>query len=178
MRVLLASVAILVALIEAQAKETPFGQETVEVRSWRNPPRPDVRPALRHKHGSHDHRKGGHDHKHGAHSHGPGAQDHPHGHGHAHGVDTEHLFGFTKGSDIDPPPGRHFISDLTGSFVKGSGSYSALSQHSNMPSRRGAISTSDWARRSRGIRSPASRAWRIGAARRSKDFRSNCVSAS
>ena len=134
MRLLLASGAVLLALVPAQAKETPFGQETVEVRPWRNPPRPDARPAHRHKHGpggSHDHKHGPHDHRKGGHDHkhGPGAHDHQHGHGHAHGVDTEHLFGFTKGSDIDPPPGRHFISDLTGNFVKGSGSYSALSQH-------------------------------------------------
>ena len=140
MRVIWVSVAILVSLVQAQAKEAPFGQETVEVRSWRNPPRPDARPAHRHsqggrghdhKHGPHDHRKSGHYHKHGgdAHSHGPGEHNHQHGHGHVHGVETEHLFGFTKGSDIDPPPGRHFIADLTGNFVKSTGSYAALSQH-------------------------------------------------
>jgi hypothetical protein len=70
----------------------------------------------------------GHRHRHaeGSHQHQRGEQADGHGH---HGVETEHLFGFTLGSDIDPPGGRHLILDLSGSFGKRTGSYSAWSTH-------------------------------------------------
>ena len=57
----------------------------------------------------------------------------PHAHGnesghHHHGIETEHLFGFTTGSDIDPPGAKHAIADLTGRFAKQGGAYAAFSQ--------------------------------------------------
>ena len=39
------------------------------------------------------------------------------------------MFGFTKGSDIDPPGAKHFIADLSGRFGKQAGSYAAWSKH-------------------------------------------------
>src|SRR5262245_40247631 len=125
----------------AHAKGEPFGQETVEVRPWRNPPPPGSRPAHSHKHHGHRHGHGAkkyadsHSHAPGhAHAHGrkPSGKE-PHGHEHAnghhhHGIETEHLFGFTTGTDIDPPGAKHFIADLNGRFTKQSGSYAALSQ--------------------------------------------------
>ena len=136
-------VAVLLAFgAGAHAKDEPFGQETVEVRPWRNPPRPGSRPAHSHKHG-HRHRdgEGGHKHAHAhSHAHRPGhadghrhgssepqGHDHKNGH-HHHGIETEHLFGFTTGTDIDPAGAKHLIADLDGRFAKQGGSYAALSQ--------------------------------------------------
>lgn len=113
MRIIVAAGAVFLAFMPAQAEEAPPLQ---------HPSRPGTRPADRYL-------LGGQDRKHrDTHTHEPDEQ-HQQGHGHAHGVLTEHLFGFSKGSDIDPPPGRHFISDLTGNFTKSAGSYAALSQH-------------------------------------------------
>jgi hypothetical protein len=39
------------------------------------------------------------------------------------------LFGFTKGSDIDPPGHKHIIADLSGRFGKQAGTYAAWSKH-------------------------------------------------
>src|SRR5438128_2962016 len=43
-------------------------------------------------------------------------------------VDTEHLFGFTIGSDIGDKGEKEFESETTARAGKGGGSYSALSQ--------------------------------------------------
>lgn len=147
MRYWIAAVSLLFLVLPATAKEKPFGQETVEVRPYRNPPRPGAKAQHRHNHG-HQHR--GHEHKHSAHKHGrthshdhkdahAGAHGHkhgghqPHGHGHPnghhhHGIETEHLFGFTTGTDIDPAGAKHLIVDLNGRFTRQSGSYAAFSQ--------------------------------------------------
>jgi hypothetical protein len=137
MRSWFAAVSCLCLVCPATAKEEPFGQETVEVRPWRNPPRAGGKPAHRHSHAGHSHKPHAHAkghrhahphdraHKDGAHE----AHGHPAGDGHHHhGIDTEHLFGFTTGTDIDPPGAKHFIADLNGRFAKGSGSYAAFSQ--------------------------------------------------
>lgn len=129
MRGWLAGVAVVVmasaGVRPAASKPEPFGQETVEVRTWRTPPRPGASPRHRHKH-QHSHRDG---HKHADdHRHGGGHDHSDHGHTHQ-GVTTEFLFGFTRGSDIDAPGVKHFIADLNGSFGKRTGSYSAWSQH-------------------------------------------------
>ena len=131
------SIAAVLLASPATAREEPFGQETVEVRPWRNPPRPDAAPRHRHRHsGGHRHAPG-HAHKHiheTLHRHPPGAHRHSHKHGerngHAHhGLETEHLFGFTRGSDIDPVGSRHFIADFSGRFGKQTGSYAAKTLH-------------------------------------------------
>jgi len=123
--IILVSAAALAA-IPAHAQEEPFGQETTEVRAWRNPPK----PGSSHQHGAHRH---GHSHAHGHdHAHGHGEKphsQHEHGaQGHEHGVETEHLFGFTVGSDVDEPGVRHFIAELDGRFTRRTGSYAAFSQ--------------------------------------------------
>jgi len=97
----------------AAGKDEPFGQETVEARPWRKAPKPDAT-------GRHHTHKHGHKHDH--------SRSHERSHAH-HGVETEHLFGFTRGSDIDTPGVRHFIADMTGRFTKRTGAYTALSQH-------------------------------------------------
>src|SRR5262245_30028761 len=102
----------------AAASVEPFGQETVEVRPWRNPPRPSAQRQHRHNHSAHpaathsrvhDHHRHGERHTHSSsreHGHPHGPNDHR-----IHGVETEHLFGFTKGTDIDPVGTKHFIAD-------------------------------------------------------------------
>jgi hypothetical protein len=47
--------------------------------------------------------------------------------GHALDVDTEHLFGFTEGSDIDDPGEKLIETDSTGRFGKANGSYGSAS---------------------------------------------------
>lgn len=124
---------VLAGLTPAVAKPEPFGQETVEVRSWRNAPRPGASPGgHRHKH-QHS-RRDGHSHPQtGAqpHEHRHDGTRHDHSHdGHTHrSVSTEFLFGFTRGSDIDAPGVNHVIASLDGAFGKRTGSYSAWSQH-------------------------------------------------
>lgn len=115
----------------AIAKQEPFGQETVEVRPWRYPPR--AQTAHRHGHSRRDLHGQAADHVHSAgheHSHGTlGGHSHPGHGGHRHGLETEHLFGFTVGSDIDEPGVQHVISDLSVRIGKRAGSYTALSHH-------------------------------------------------
>ena len=147
MRISIGAVLCLCLVTPATAKEEPFGQETVEVRPYRNPPRPGAAPH-RHKHdhqhaAGHDHKHehpGSHGHTHGrthshrdrdGHSHADGSEPHGHEHTnghHHHGIETEHLFGFTTGTDIDPPGAKHAIIELDGRFTKQSGSYAAFSQ--------------------------------------------------
>lgn len=150
MRAWFIAMSIVASSAPAQAKPEPFGQETVEVRPWRNPPRPGAKAAHRHKHShghAHAHGRGGID-PHAGHSHGTGpharkrgAEPHAHGaephahahghgaHGHNHGLETEHLFGFAMGSDIDPPGAKHFIFNVDGNFTRQTGSYAAVSKH-------------------------------------------------
>jgi hypothetical protein len=45
---------------------------------------------------------------------------------HAEGIDTEHLFGFTIGSDVGEVGEREFQNQATARFAKGTGSYRAL----------------------------------------------------
>ena len=122
------------AVATADARQEPLRQETVEVQPWRTPSRPGVQPRHHHAHPA------GRGHNHGAgHAHRRGDRhDRPseaherlgEDNGHKHqGVETEHLFGFTKGSDIDAVGSKHFIADLTGRFGKQRGTYAAASQH-------------------------------------------------
>ena len=46
--------------------------------------------------------------------------------GHAEDIDTEHLFGFTLGTDIGSPGEREFQSQTTGRFSKAAGNYRAI----------------------------------------------------
>src|SRR5260370_17393853 len=46
--------------------------------------------------------------------------------GHAEGIDTEHLFGFTIGSDVGDIGEREFQNQATGRFAKSTGTYRAL----------------------------------------------------
>lgn len=48
------------------------------------------------------------------------------GHGAHAEIDTEHLFGFTEGSDIGAPGERELESDTTGRFRRRNGSYNAV----------------------------------------------------
>jgi hypothetical protein len=46
----------------------------------------------------------------------------------AEGIDTEHLFGFTIGTDVGSPGEREFQSQTTGRFSKSGGNYRAINQ--------------------------------------------------
>ena len=135
----------------AQDKEKPAAPEsaeagTPEASAAETAQQPRAR-RHRHAHGHHHHH--GHSHAGHAHSHGKPkarprkraqAEPHthaqrngePHAHGEAghrhHGIETEHLFGFTTGSDIDAPGAKHAIADLTGRFARAGGAYAAASQ--------------------------------------------------
>jgi hypothetical protein len=43
-------------------------------------------------------------------------------------IDTDHLFGFTKGTDVDEPGAKGLVLELDGRFGKQTGSYTGLSQ--------------------------------------------------
>src|ERR1700724_875395 len=47
---------------------------------------------------------------------------------HAEGIDTEHLFGFTIGTDVGSVGEREFQSQTTGRFSRTGGSYGAIKQ--------------------------------------------------
>jgi hypothetical protein len=87
----------------------------------------------RHDHGAGDHR-GGHGpegHRHGGKAHDQG-HDHGHGHahgegGHAHGVETENLFGFTLGSDTEEAGAKGVALENVGRIGK-RGTYRGLGQ--------------------------------------------------
>jgi hypothetical protein len=51
---------------------------------------------------------------------------------HAEGIDTEHLFGFTIGSDVGEAGEREFQNQATGRFGKSGGSYSALTNSAEL----------------------------------------------
>ena len=48
--------------------------------------------------------------------------------GHAEDIDTEHLFGFTLGTDVGSVGEREFPSQMTGRFSKAAGKYRAINQ--------------------------------------------------
>jgi hypothetical protein len=52
--------------------------------------------------------------------------------GHAEGIDTEHLFGFTIGSDVGEAGEREFQNQLTGRFAKSAGTYRALTNSAEL----------------------------------------------
>jgi hypothetical protein len=52
--------------------------------------------------------------------------------GHAEGIDTEHLFGFTIGSDVGDVGEREFQNQATGRFAKGTGTYRALTNSAEL----------------------------------------------
>ena len=112
------------------AAEEPFGQESTEIRK---PRQATKRTSHVHAHrgGSHagghgapsEHRRAaghGRDHGHG-HDHGVrrGAPDHAH----AHGLETENLFGFTLGSDTEHRGARGIAVETIGRFGKWDGTY-------------------------------------------------------
>ena len=68
---------------------------------------------------------------HAGHSHGLGGNGHDH-----HGIETEHLFGFTIGTDVGHSGEKEAVLDITGRFGKRDGSYSAPSKRSRSVSRR------------------------------------------
>lgn len=77
-----------------------------------------------HDHASHAH--AGEPHKGSAHA---GAQHAAHKHaggGHDHGVETENLFGFVLGSDVEPRGARSVAMETIGRFGKRGGAYNAL----------------------------------------------------
>src|SRR5258708_20675293 len=51
---------------------------------------------------------------------------------HAEGIDTEHLFGFTIGSDVGEAGEREFQNQATGRFAKSAGSYRALTNSAEL----------------------------------------------
>lgn len=113
---------------DAQAREEPFGQESVQTRTPRYQRAPQ--PAARHRHN--------HNHNH-AHSH---AHNHPHNDGrvhdrrdrhpedphfgHDHGVETEHLFGFISGADVHHRGALIAMVEMVGRFGKRDGKYEAF----------------------------------------------------
>ena len=52
--------------------------------------------------------------------------------GHAEGIDTEHLFGFTIGSDVGDVGEREFQNQATGRFAKSTGTYRALTNSAEL----------------------------------------------
>ena len=52
--------------------------------------------------------------------------------GHAEGIDTEHLFGFTIGTDVGEAGEREFQNQTTGRFAKSSGTYRALTNSAEL----------------------------------------------
>lgn len=110
----------LVVAGDAQAREEPFGQENVELRTPRYQ-RAAPPPA---RHGHHH----GHNHAH-AHTHGHDQRGrHPHDphFGHDHGLETEHLFGFVSGSDVHHRGALIAMVEIVGRFGKRDGHYEAF----------------------------------------------------
>jgi hypothetical protein len=52
--------------------------------------------------------------------------------GHAEGIDTEHLFGFTIGSDVGEAGEKEFQNQMTGRFAKSAGNYTALTNSAEL----------------------------------------------
>ncbi|MBY0531323.1 MAG: hypothetical protein K2P86_05065 [Xanthobacteraceae bacterium] len=107
---------------EAAAQAQPFGQETVQTRPPRYQRAPN--PAYRHNH-SHAH----------AHPHNDGrVHDHQDRHpedrhfGHAHGIETEFLFGFIAGSDTHHRGEKTASIEIVGRIGKRDGRYEAFSK--------------------------------------------------
>jgi hypothetical protein len=125
----------LAAGVEASQAEEPFGQETVDVRPPHQPAAA-ARPPHRHSQGSDEHRHEGHRHgdRRTAHTHRHAEAGHRHGeaghrHGddqHDHGIETENLFGFTLGSDVEPAGAKGIALEAVGRFGKRTGSYETV----------------------------------------------------
>lgn len=112
---------------EASAtRSEPFGQETVELRTPRYA-RPQA-TARRHSH-VHNHNHN-HNHNH-AHGHSHGHDDHGRHRrdqhfGHAHGLETEHMFGFLSGSDVHHQGAKIGMIEIVGRIGKRDGRYEAF----------------------------------------------------
>jgi hypothetical protein len=137
----------------AQAPSTPepLGQETVETRPLRNPQarprRGHARPArghaghthtrdrahrqdARHAHDGgggrvHAHRSGA-GHPHAGRRNGADGDDDRHANGHDNGIETENLFGFTLGSDIEEKGTKEAAVETVGRFGKRDGTYAGV----------------------------------------------------
>jgi len=105
--------------------EEPFGQETVEIRPPHQPAA-TVRQSHRHAHRGHDRPHPDHRTAPG-HRHADTADRHGHG-GHEHGVETENLFGFTLGSDVEEAGAKGVALETAGRFGKRGGRYRAIAQ--------------------------------------------------
>jgi hypothetical protein len=107
---------------ETLARTEPFGQETVETRTPRFQSAPQ--PAQRHQH-NHNHAHA-HPHNDGrVHDHRDRHPEDPH-FGHAHGIETEHLFGFVSGGDVHHRGAWIGMVEIVGRFGKRDGKYEAF----------------------------------------------------
>lgn len=106
---LLCGTALLAQPARAQFFEEKFGQERVETRDFRNPA---VKRAAEARQGD----------AHAGHHHG----GHKHGAGHAHGIETENLFGFTLGSDTEHAGAKGLALESVARFGKRASSYFGL----------------------------------------------------
>jgi hypothetical protein len=124
-KVWLAGAALLAAGIisgEALARTEPFGQETVQTRTPRF--QRAAPPAQRHNH-SHNHAQGHHHNDGRLHDHQHRHPENPH-FGHAHGIETEHLFGFLSGSDVHHRGAAIGMIEIVGRIGKRDGKYEAF----------------------------------------------------
>lgn len=103
---LLCGAALLALPAQAQFFEEKFGQERVQTRDFRNA---EVRRAAESR------PAGGH-------------AGHNHGAGHAHGIETENLFGFTLGSDTEHAGAKGLALENVARFGKRASSYFGLGQ--------------------------------------------------
>jgi hypothetical protein len=113
--------------MSASQAEEPFGQETVEVR----PPRQPVtaaRPPHRHAHGdAHRHKEHRHGDRHSADTHRHAETGHGHGDDrHDHDIESENLFGFTLGSDVEEAGAKGLALEAVGRFGKRTGVYDTV----------------------------------------------------
>lgn len=123
MKYWLAGAALLAAGIvsgEAFARTEPFGQETVETRTARYKRAPQPAHRHQHNHAGHHHHNDGR-----LHDHADRHPENPH-FGHAHGVETEHLFGFLSGSDVHHRGAMIGMIEIVGRIGKRDGRYEAF----------------------------------------------------
>lgn len=113
---------------QALARTEPFGQETVELRKPRYPRTQPAAPRYPHRH----HHGHAHSHAH-SHPHNDGrAHDRHDRHpedphfGHAHGLETEHLFGFVSGSDVHHRGAVIGMVEMVARLNKRDGKYEAF----------------------------------------------------
>jgi hypothetical protein len=107
----------------ATARTEPFGQETVETRNSRFQRAPQ--PAHRHRHQhNHAHNRA---HPNDGHAHDQRGRHPGDPHfGHAHGIETESLFGFVLGSDTEHKGAKGIALEIVGRIGKRDGSYSGI----------------------------------------------------